>query len=81
MGFESVLLLKQTKSNGNGILLFFSVISCWILLSHDFYNACFLCPNSRVVLPSMWTVSTDRCYQEVIIRFIKCNNKKVEMIT
>lgn len=76
------VLLKQTKTNGNGILfIFFSVISCWILLSYHFYNACFLCPNSGGVLPSAWAVNTDRCYQEVDIRFIKCNNKQGEMIT
>lgn len=68
MGFMCVLLLKQTKTNGNGVLLFFSVIRGWTLLSYYSYNTCFLCPNS--VLPSAWTVSTDRCYQEVNVQFI-----------
>lgn len=73
------VLLKQTITNGNGILLF--ICCCWILLSYHSYNACFLCPNSGGASPSVWTVSTDRCYQEVDVRFIKCSIKKVEMIT
>lgn len=60
-----VLLLKQTKTNGNGILLFFS----------GFFSLTIFTMLAFCVL------ILEVCYQEVDVQFIECNNQKVEMIT